>query len=491
MHRDPTQFRNRFKMWKEGKDVYEAGLPKFYEGEDAVRVGNYNVYPSAIGASELNVTTPEVIVTGTDRRPMYQRYDAENSTYDPDIIRNFTDWLPVIGDIGTSIDIKNAIKNQNYLEASLLGGMTVLPAPLAKGVNKAVRPLFNRTADKLYESFVKAGREDLALRMLDDKAKRLSPVTKNNGEIQILYRGDRGKYNIINEHSKNPVFLSTDKNYAEMYTSNRRFYTPDPEDELARQAVDLSDINPDNVREFYGFGNVFNAAPHQDINSAVAESFFNTNDYLISEKLADDVWDKYLPYFKEIHPDYDDFKRAVHAIRLKKPIPDDIPKSIYDDALRATAVENVNKRQATDFIRMGRYSGNNKKNPNGYFRKKDSGKMPKYDGTIQSLVNQDSWYEHSFDPKKINPLRTIKYDGLSGRDIPLSNEVDFWRKSKGREFAFRKSNNVKLRAITKDNEGKLIPLSKRLNLKNPDIRFFLPYLIGGGIGYNAFNKYAE
>ena len=61
---------------------YKNGkLPGYYKGKPT-KVGEYNVYPSAIGAEELNVTTPEVVVTGTDRRPLYQRYDAERSVYD-------------------------------------------------------------------------------------------------------------------------------------------------------------------------------------------------------------------------------------------------------------------------------------------------------------------------------------------------------------------------------------------------------------------------
>lgn len=71
MRKDPTEFRKRFKKWQGGEKVYEAGLPKYEDGGEVVRVGDYNVYPSAIGASELNVTTPEVVVTGKDRRPLY------------------------------------------------------------------------------------------------------------------------------------------------------------------------------------------------------------------------------------------------------------------------------------------------------------------------------------------------------------------------------------------------------------------------------------
>lgn len=43
------------------------------------RIGNKRIYPSAIGASELNVTTPEVVVTGKDHKPSWRRmYENPN-----------------------------------------------------------------------------------------------------------------------------------------------------------------------------------------------------------------------------------------------------------------------------------------------------------------------------------------------------------------------------------------------------------------------------
>ena len=151
MRKDPTEFRKRFAAWKDGKKPYENGLPKYKDGDEPVKVGEYNVYPSAIGATELNVTTPEVVVTGKDRRPLYQRYDAEHSAYDPNTIRNFTDWLPVVGDIGTGIDIKNAIQNNNYLEASALGAMMVLPDPIARGTKKLLKPI-SKKVKRLFQN---------------------------------------------------------------------------------------------------------------------------------------------------------------------------------------------------------------------------------------------------------------------------------------------------------------------------------------------------
>ena len=45
-------------------------LPKYDDGKPT-NVGGYRVYPSAVGASELNVTSPDINVVGINRRPLY------------------------------------------------------------------------------------------------------------------------------------------------------------------------------------------------------------------------------------------------------------------------------------------------------------------------------------------------------------------------------------------------------------------------------------
>ena len=142
MRKDPTDWRNGFRQWKEtGKLPWKAGkrLPKFEGGNESVRVGDYNVYPSAIGASELDVTTPEVVVTGKDRRPLYQRYDAEHSTYDPKLITNFTGLIPGVGDIQDATMAVDAYNNKDYLSAGMLGVGLLLPNVLEKAGKYAVK----------------------------------------------------------------------------------------------------------------------------------------------------------------------------------------------------------------------------------------------------------------------------------------------------------------------------------------------------------------
>jgi hypothetical protein len=38
MRKDPTEFRERFKKWQSGEKVYEAGLPKFEDGEEKFKL---------------------------------------------------------------------------------------------------------------------------------------------------------------------------------------------------------------------------------------------------------------------------------------------------------------------------------------------------------------------------------------------------------------------------------------------------------------------
>lgn len=51
MKKDPTQFRQRFQRWKNGEQVYDAGLPKYEEGKESKDPIAYDTY------------MPEVVVT--------------------------------------------------------------------------------------------------------------------------------------------------------------------------------------------------------------------------------------------------------------------------------------------------------------------------------------------------------------------------------------------------------------------------------------------
>lgn len=191
--------------FKDGK------LPGYEEGTKPVNVGEYKVYPSAIGASELNVTTPDVVITGTDRRPMYQRYYAENSTYDPDAIRNFTDWAPVVSDIGQGLDAYNAFKNQDYLQAGVLGGLLLLPNVIEKplkAVGKVIKPALSDLVEYTYKGFDLRAPDNVV-----KKWKQLAAATELSGGDSSLWGNiiQKGKKyieypSVVNQVLKNSIY---------------------------------------------------------------------------------------------------------------------------------------------------------------------------------------------------------------------------------------------------------------------------------------------
>lgn len=161
--RDPSGFKDRFKSYKEGKsikEIYDAGLPKYgggkipYVASDGTQ---YNIDPNVVGSDQINITAPEVVVTGTDRRPMYQRYDAENSTYDPDAVRTFTDWAPIVSDIGDGLDAYNAFKNKDWSQLTIIGGAALLPNIIEKSlkhVQRFVQPIAKRYISPLVDKYI-------------------------------------------------------------------------------------------------------------------------------------------------------------------------------------------------------------------------------------------------------------------------------------------------------------------------------------------------
>ena len=106
-------------------------LPKYDDGKPT-NVGGYRVYPSAVGASELNVTSPDINVVGINRRPLYQRYNAENSTFDPNATTNFTGLLPIVGDVEQGIQTVDAARQGNFGQAAALGASMIAPPIVRK-----------------------------------------------------------------------------------------------------------------------------------------------------------------------------------------------------------------------------------------------------------------------------------------------------------------------------------------------------------------------
>lgn len=110
-------------------------IPKHQSGKNIqyVRQNNNPVrFNTETGALEDQVTGESGTMLLPEVRVSPKRYDAYNSSYDRDAIRNFTDWIPGIGDVSQGFDAYNALKDGNYLEAGFLGGTLLLPNILKK-----------------------------------------------------------------------------------------------------------------------------------------------------------------------------------------------------------------------------------------------------------------------------------------------------------------------------------------------------------------------
>ena len=67
--KDPTEFRNRFEAWKNGEQVYEAGLPRFAggtEGYKYVQAGKNNKW-SRITNDEMSKAFQDLVVRPQSR----------------------------------------------------------------------------------------------------------------------------------------------------------------------------------------------------------------------------------------------------------------------------------------------------------------------------------------------------------------------------------------------------------------------------------------
>lgn len=138
------------KQWVEGQLF--KGLPGYGDGKTPFRytyAGKENK-PIRITNDEMGRVFQGLEVTPTKTKvtpaPEVMNTPApQKSAFNGNEIRAFTDWLPLTGELGAALDIENAVKNKQYLDAALMGSMFVLPPALVKTarplIRKAVKPI--------------------------------------------------------------------------------------------------------------------------------------------------------------------------------------------------------------------------------------------------------------------------------------------------------------------------------------------------------------
>ena len=244
---DPTI--NKFQIpfapkYDKGKNATVRTLPRFDDGTPTT-VGPYNIYPSALRPTNqdipYSVTTPEINIYGQDKRPLYQRYDAYGSTYDPNAIRGITDWLPGIGDVSQGLDAYNAFNEGNYLQAGMLGALMFAPnvlepvtKPIIKAASKVKSSIANLVKGTPSPVYGNGSYSALSRRWEPDELKMLS---KNN-PVRDLYGTNYDQYpeeiknsiynsvyNRMNSLRNDPEFA---KDFADAFTEKYTTYSGEP-----------------------------------------------------------------------------------------------------------------------------------------------------------------------------------------------------------------------------------------------------------------------
>ena len=82
MRRDPTDFRERFAKWKNGEQVYKAGLPHYEDGKDARKL-EYNPEGDYYYGGNLFGKENQLVVTGQNRKqkPYWVTANTKQATF--------------------------------------------------------------------------------------------------------------------------------------------------------------------------------------------------------------------------------------------------------------------------------------------------------------------------------------------------------------------------------------------------------------------------
>ena len=165
---------------------YDDGKNIVYETQNTEDGTVYRVKPSAFGAKELNVTTPEVIVTRTNPRNYRSAFDG-NQEYLDDMVS----FVPVAGDVNDAINAGIATKNGDYLQAGILGAGLFLPNVLEKPL-KAIRKTVGKTVenaiiDKIW--LKNRGLGNIAFDIMNDPKRVIKDYI--NGDYPITFKQRR------------------------------------------------------------------------------------------------------------------------------------------------------------------------------------------------------------------------------------------------------------------------------------------------------------
>lgn len=417
------------------------------------------------------------------------------------------DAVPIASDVKQALEAGAAALRQNYLEASLLSGGLLLPGLFKKTVKNSLKFL---SKDELYKAAVERGDKQEALRLLEDAylnsgVNKTPIVVDDNGHAVGWFHGSEwGNHTIFDSSAMNATiggssaagkvkgnFLTTDLPSAKRYAGSDRYSTTeDPKTTTPNTFVEkLQNLfGVYQPRFLYPAERVGNYAPKP-------ERLFDTHglapiNHL--DKTDNVVYPMYVnPGENPMVLDFNGKPWSQSPVQfpnnfyLKRYIRDDEAKTYRDVIIPFKDKETAMEAWMSDPINVHRGATNldDKYFDEGIRSINAYNSTPRYEQVrlIEELV-----------PNTTNgAVQTAAKEGNSS--VLMKNVIDSNGGPDGQHYAIDdlatlKSEQMKLADITYDDAGNLIPLSKRFDWTNPDIRYMLtPFLIGGA-GYGAYNR---
>lgn len=450
---------------------------------------------------------PESSEEYTKRRTRETQWKKPSGRKMLEMAPSIVDAVPIASDVKQALQTGAAALRGNYLEASLLGGGLLLPGLFKKAGKNSLKLLSN---DELYKAAVERGDKQEALRLLEDAylnsgINKTPIVVDNNGHAVGWFHGSEwGNHTIFDSKAMNATiggssasgkikgnFLTTDLPSAKRYAGSSRYSTTeDPKTTTPNTFVEkLQNLfGTYQPRFLYPSERVGGYAPKP-------ERLFDTHglapiNHL--DKTDNVVYPMYVnPGENPMILDFDGKPWSQSPVQfpnnfyLERLVRDDAAKTYKRVIIPFKDKESATEAWMSDPINVHRGVTNL---DDEYF---DGGirsiyahnSAPRYEkvGLIEELV-----------PNTTNgAVQTAAKEGNSS--VLMKNVIDSNGGPDGQHYAIDdlatlKPEQMKLADITYDDAGNLIPLSKRFNWTNPDIRYMLaPFLIGGA-GYGAYNK---
>lgn len=255
MAKDPTAFRKRFKAYKDGKsvkEIYDAGLPKYYEGtipfadeQKQQKVEQWSDdWQDRLQRSAGSKVLQKWNATGEKPKPeSQQQYTArrvKETTWNKpsgrimlEMAPAAVDFVPGAGNVKQGLDATAAGARGNYVEAGFLGAGLLLPTALKK-------PL--RAAKKYFKNFMQYKKSPLDV---------VVPEAENQKWSDIL------SYKIADREARlNPIRPSQDERAA-----FRKAWDYVPDQRVYDSVQEVSDITGYTGKQLSDFVNIINDHP--------------------------------------------------------------------------------------------------------------------------------------------------------------------------------------------------------------------------------------